>query len=88
MTEMLNPFRIAQKQLDTAAEKLGLDDATHEFLRWPMHELKVTMPVKMDDGTTRVFHGFRIQYNTARGPAKGGMPITIHRPGLKIFLCP
>lgn len=73
MTEMLNPFRIAQKQLDTAAEKLGLDDATHELLRWPMHELKVTMPVKMDDGTTRVFHGFRIQYNTARGPAKGGI---------------
>ena len=73
MKEILNPFHIAQKQLDTAAEKLGLDDATHEFLRWPMHELKVTMPVKMDDGTTRVFHGFRIQHNTARGPAKGGI---------------
>ena len=42
MTEMLNPFRIAQKQLDHAAEKLGLDDATHEFLRWPMRELKVS----------------------------------------------
>jgi glutamate dehydrogenase (NAD(P)+) len=73
MTEMLNPFRIAQKQLDHAAMKLGLDDATHEFLRWPMRELKVTLPVRMDDGTTRVFHGFRIQYNTARGPAKGGI---------------
>ncbi len=73
MTEMLNPFRIAQRQLDHAAERLGLDDATHEFLRWPMHELKVTMPVKMDDGNTQVFHGFRIQYNTARGPAKGGI---------------
>jgi len=73
MTEMLNPFRIAQRQLDHAAEKLGLDDATHELLRWPMQELKVTMPVRMDDGNTRVFHGFRIQYNTARGPAKGGI---------------
>ncbi|MCG6878651.1 MAG: Glu/Leu/Phe/Val dehydrogenase [Deltaproteobacteria bacterium] len=73
MTEILNPFRIAQQQLDHAAEKLGLDDATHELLRWPMQELKVTMPVRMDDGNTRVFHGFRIQYNTARGPAKGGI---------------
>lgn len=70
---MLNPFEIAQKQLDNAAEKLGLDDAVHEFLRWPMQELKVTLPVKMDDGNTRIFHGFRIQYNTARGPAKGGI---------------
>ena len=73
MTETLNPFKIAQNQLDNAAEKLGLDEVTREFLRWPMHELKVTLPVKMDDGTTRVFHGFRIQYNTARGPAKGGI---------------
>ena len=73
MTENLNPFKIAQKQLDHAAEKLGLDDAIHELLRWPMKELKVTMPVKMDDGQTRIFHGFRIQYNTARGPAKGGI---------------
>ena len=73
MTEILNPFHIAQQQLDHAAKKLGLDEATHELLRWPMRELKVTMPVKMDDGTTRVFHGFRIQYNTARGPAKGGI---------------
>jgi len=73
MAEILNPFQIAQKQLDNAAEKLGLDSATHEFLRWPMQELKVTLPVKMDDGTTRVFHAFRIQYNTARGPAKGGI---------------
>ncbi len=73
MAEILNPFQIAQQQLDNAAEKLGLDSATHEFLRWPMQELKVTLPVKMDDGTTRVFQAFRIQYNTARGPAKGGI---------------
>jgi glutamate dehydrogenase (NAD(P)+) len=69
----INPFQMAQQQLDTAAEQLGLDPATHEFLRWPMHELKVLLPVRMDDGTTRVFHAFRIQYNTARGPAKGGI---------------
>jgi len=69
----LNPFAMAQQQLDMAAEKLGLEPAIHEFLRWPMKELKVTMPVKMDDGSTKIFHGFRIQYNTARGPAKGGI---------------
>ncbi|MFW6114814.1 MAG: Glu/Leu/Phe/Val family dehydrogenase [Thermodesulfobacteriota bacterium] len=73
MKEKQNPFSIAQRQLDGAAEKLGLDKATHELLRWPMQELKVTIPVKMDDGSTRIFHAFRIQYNTARGPAKGGI---------------
>jgi glutamate dehydrogenase (NAD(P)+) len=73
MKKELNPFSIAQKQLDDAAEKLGLDKATHELLRWPMQELKVTIPVKMDDGSTKIFHAFRIQYNTARGPAKGGI---------------
>jgi len=71
--QRLNPFQIAQQQLDTAAEKLGLDSATHELLRWPMHEIKMVLPVKMDDGSTKIFHAFRIQYNTARGPAKGGI---------------
>jgi len=73
MKEELNPFTISQKQLDDAAQKLGLEKATHELLRWPMQELKVTIPVKMDDGSTKIFHAFRIQYNTARGPAKGGI---------------
>ncbi len=73
MENELNPFRIAQEQLDDAAGKLGLDPGMHELLRWPMRELKVTLPVKMDDGFTKVFHGFRIAYNTARGPAKGGI---------------
>jgi glutamate dehydrogenase (NAD(P)+) len=69
----LNPFKIAQSQLDTAAAKLGLDKATHELLRWPQRELQMHFPVRMDDGTVRVFHGYRVQYNTARGPAKGGL---------------
>lgn len=73
MTERLNPFTMAQKQLDRAAQKLGLDEATHELLRWPMREYTFTMPVRMDDGTTKIFRGFRVQYNTARGPAKGGL---------------
>ena len=69
----LNPFKIAQAQLDTAAKTLGLDDATHELLRWPQRELLVTIPVRMDDGKTRIFHGYRVQYNGARGPTKGGL---------------
>ena len=67
----LNPFKISQRQLDFAAEKLGLDQATHDLLRWPQRELKVTLPVQMDDGSVQIFHGYRVQYNTARGPAKG-----------------
>ena len=68
-----NPFAIAQEQLDEAAELLGLDHGTHEMLRWPMREVQFTIPVKMDDGTVRVFHGYRVLYNDARGPAKGGL---------------
>ncbi len=68
-----NPFEMAQRQLDEAAVLLKLDPAVHEFLRWPLRELHVTLPVKMDDGTTKIFHGFRVQYNDARGPCKGGL---------------
>ncbi len=73
MDDRFNPFKISQQQLDAAAQMLGLDSATHELLRWPMHEIKAILPVKMDDGSTRIFHAFRVQYNTARGPAKGGI---------------
>jgi len=69
----LNPFKIAQQQLDTAAATLGLDEATHQLLRWPQRELQVTFPVRMDDGAVRIFHGYRVQYNGARGPTKGGL---------------
>jgi len=69
----LNPFAIAQRQLDEAAKILNLDPATHEMLRWPMRELTVTIPVRMDDGSFKVFRGYRVQYNDARGPTKGGL---------------
>ncbi len=69
----LNPFKIAQQQLDQAAKVLGLDSATHELLRWPMREFRFTLPVRMDNGRTRVFHAYRVQYNHARGPTKGGL---------------
>jgi glutamate dehydrogenase (NAD(P)+) len=73
MQENLNPFSIAQAQLDEAAAVLGLDPDMHAFLREPMREFHFTIPVHMDDGRTRTFRGFRVQYNDARGPAKGGI---------------
>ncbi len=69
----LNPFAIAQRQFDEAADFLKLDKATRELLRWPMREFHFQIPVRMDDGSVRVFKGFRVQYNDARGPAKGGI---------------
>jgi len=73
MQEELNPFKIAQVQLDEAAELMKLDEHAHQILREPMRTLVVHLPVRMRDGNTRVFEGFRVQYNTARGPAKGGI---------------
>ena len=73
MADVRNPFVIAQKQLDEAARLLRLDPAVHELLRWPMREFHVRIPVRMDDGSVRVFEGFRVQYNNARGPTKGGI---------------
>ncbi|NLK27789.1 MAG: Glu/Leu/Phe/Val dehydrogenase [Clostridiales bacterium] len=68
-----NPYVTAQTQFDQVADKIGLDQATRELLRQPSREFHVTIPVKMDDGTTKVFNGYRIQHNDARGPAKGGI---------------
>jgi glutamate dehydrogenase (NAD(P)+) len=68
-----NPFAIAQAQLDLAASKLKLDPGVHATLREPMRELHVSLPVKMDDGSIKVFKGFRVQYNDSRGPCKGGI---------------
>jgi len=71
--ESLNPFEIAQRQFDTAAEKIGLDDGMREVLRNPKRQLIVSIPTLMDDGSVKVFEGFRVQHNIARGPAKGGI---------------
>ncbi|MCX7021464.1 MAG: Glu/Leu/Phe/Val dehydrogenase [bacterium] len=73
MAEELNPFKIAQAQFDEAAKKLGLEPPMCELLRWPRREYLFTIPVKMDNGKTKVFHGYRVQYNDARGPCKGGI---------------
>ncbi len=68
-----NPFAVSQQQLDEAAGILGLDSAMHELLRWPQKEFSARLPVKMDDGSTQIFQAFRVEYNMARGPAKGGL---------------
>ncbi len=68
-----NPFEMAQKQFDNVAELLNLDEGTRELLRNPLREFQFLIPVKMDDGSVKVFRGFRVQHNDARGPAKGGI---------------
>ncbi len=70
---MANPFEVAQAQLDEAAGLLGLEPHVHAFLREPMRELTVRIPVRMDNGKFQIFTGFRVQYNDARGPNKGGI---------------
>ena len=69
----LNPFAMAQQQFDTAATILNLDPRLRAVLREPVRELHVSLPLRMDDGDVKVFKAFRVQYNDARGPAKGGI---------------
>jgi glutamate dehydrogenase (NAD(P)+) len=69
----INPWAVAQQQFDLAAEHLDLDPGLRQVLREPRRALTVTFPVKMDDGTVRVFTGYRVQHNLGRGPAKGGI---------------
>jgi glutamate dehydrogenase (NAD(P)+) len=71
--EDLNPFRIAQMQFDMAAEYLKLDPGLRQILRTPKRIMEVSIPVKMDNGQTKVFVGYRVQHNVSRGPAKGGL---------------
>jgi glutamate dehydrogenase (NAD(P)+) len=71
--EDLNPYRIAQIQFDIAAEYLKLDQGLRQILRTPKRVLEVSIPTKMDNGQVKVFSGYRVQHNVARGPAKGGI---------------
>lgn len=72
-TKNFNAFAMAQAQFDNVAEILNLDQATRDLLRNPMREYHFSIPIKMDDGTSKVFKGFRCQHNDARGPGKGGI---------------
>jgi glutamate dehydrogenase/leucine dehydrogenase len=71
--EELNPFAIAMQQFDRAAERMNLDLGLREVLRRPRRALTLSLPVKMDDGSIKVFEGFRVQHNSSRGPCKGGI---------------
>jgi glutamate dehydrogenase len=73
MTEQINAFQMAQTQFDNVAQELNLDPQVAEILRWPAREFKFQIPVRMDDGTIRVFFGYRVQHSDARGPSKGGI---------------
>ncbi len=68
-----NPYEAALKQLDIAAQKLNLDPGIHQILKHPMRAFIVNIPVVMDDGSVRVFTGYRVQYNDALGATKGGI---------------
>ena len=77
-TKVVNSFEIAQSQFDKVAEYLGLDRPTRDLLRYPMREYHFAVPIRMDDGTMKVFRGFRVQHNDSRGPAKGGIRFHPH----------
>src|SRR4030065_57588 len=73
MTELINAFQMAQSQFDHVAGQLNLDPQVSEMLRWPSREFKFMIPVTMDDGSKRVFFGYRVQHSDVRGPSKGGI---------------
>ncbi|MCF7858719.1 MAG: Glu/Leu/Phe/Val dehydrogenase [Candidatus Cloacimonetes bacterium] len=73
MDKSFNAFKMAQTQFDAIADKLNMNEASRELLRNPMREYHFNIPVKMDDGNSKVFRGFRIQHNDALGPCKGGI---------------
>jgi glutamate dehydrogenase (NAD(P)+) len=73
VSEEINPFAIAQRQFDLAADRLNLDNGLRAIMRVPQRELAVNFPVKHDDGSIHVYSGYRVQHNITRGPAKGGL---------------
>ncbi len=73
MANEMNPFENAQRQLDEAAEIMALDKDAYALLREPLRTVTVRIPIKRTQGGTDVFTGFRVQYNNARGPFKGGL---------------
>lgn len=73
MEKTYNPYDNVLKVVKEAADILGYSDSDIEAIKYPERELKVAIPVEMDDGTTKVFEGYRVQHSTSRGPAKGGV---------------
>ncbi|HQP37903.1 MAG TPA: Glu/Leu/Phe/Val dehydrogenase dimerization domain-containing protein, partial [Polyangiaceae bacterium] len=78
MSSKLNPFEMAQRQFDQVADQLDLSPDIRGMLRNPLREFSFQIPVRMDNGEMRMFRGFRVQHNDARGPAKGGIRFHPH----------
>lgn len=68
-----NPYEMAVAQFNSVSDRLGLDEGMRQLLSMPKREITANFPVRMDDGSTQVFTGYRVQHNLARGPAKGGI---------------
>ena len=81
LKEELNPFEIAKQQFNRAADYLELEDSMRNVLQSVKRQLIVSIPVKMDGGEVKVFEGYRVQHNIARGPAKGGIR---YHPGVTL----
>jgi glutamate dehydrogenase (NAD(P)+) len=73
MTNKLNPFDVAKKQIDIVAEEMGLDPNIREYLKRVERSLIVSIPIMMDDGSLNIFEGYRVHHSTVRGPGKGGI---------------
>lgn len=67
------PLATAQAQLASAVKRLGYDAGLHAMLATPRREIHVAIPLRRDDGSSQVLHGFRVQHNVSRGPGKGGL---------------
>jgi glutamate dehydrogenase (NAD(P)+) len=80
-SSQINPFETAKRQVDIVCDLIGVNGGVREILKNPKRELSVNFPVRMDDGSYRVYHGFRVQYNMARGPTKGGIR---YHPGVTL----
>jgi glutamate dehydrogenase (NAD(P)+) len=79
MDKQVNAFKMAQAQFDSVAEKLHLDPQIAQVLRHPMREYQFQIPVRMDDDSIRVFFGYRVQHNDARGPCKEASVFTLQK---------
>ena len=68
-----NPYKLAKQHVERVGQMMGLNEGIIDVLKTPRRELGVNFPVKMDDGSIRMFHGFRVQHSSVRGPCKGGI---------------
>ena len=73
MSTEYNPYKEVVDTIEVAAKILGLEQKDYEIIKYPERELKVAIPVEMDDGTVKVFEGYRVQHSSSRGPCKGGI---------------